>query len=181
MIENGHSYFRKMERKATDSIGNPLPTKDAGVVGILSRTIIPSTTIRWILPARIRHPEHNDVVFIGNNVVQIRELLPSQHLANIGARLDLDRRILAAKVISHVESTAFIDQVVKQGGYEINDPSSSQPTELLVLALDSSELAFVYVEELAPRRVKFRMARKKLPADASSLGKFGRHLAVDAR
>jgi hypothetical protein len=121
------------------------------------------------------------VVFVGESVVQIRELLPSKHLANVSARLDLDCHILAAKVISRVESGSFVDQVVKQGDHKMDDMQPTLPSAILVLALDSSELAFVFAEDIASRRLRFRMARKKLPVDLSSLGQFGRHLALDAK
>lgn len=33
--------------------------------GLLTRTVIESPVVQWILPARIRSAAHNDVVFIG--------------------------------------------------------------------------------------------------------------------
>lgn len=35
------------------------------VYGLLTRTVIESPVVNWILPARIRHMDRNDVVFIG--------------------------------------------------------------------------------------------------------------------
>lgn len=37
----------------------------APVYGLLTRTVIASPMVNWILPARIRHMDKNDVVFIG--------------------------------------------------------------------------------------------------------------------
>lgn len=33
--------------------------------GVLTRTVLPSPAFNWIVPARIRHGEKNDVVFVG--------------------------------------------------------------------------------------------------------------------
>lgn len=161
--------------------GNPPQVVGDGAAGVLSRTIVPSTTIRWILPGRIRHRDHNDVIFIGGSFVQLREFLPTRHLADTPAWLDMGCRILAAKVISYVDSTPFIDQVVKQKERDHDKSKSASPPQILVLALDFGEIAFVYAEDVVPNHVRFRVARKKLPADVSSMGQFGRHLAVDSK
>lgn len=152
---------------------------DDGAVGILSRTIIPSTTVLWILPARIRHPERNDVVFVGQSFVQLREFLDTRYLAEVPGRLDLGCRILAANVLSYVDSTAFIDRVVKQEERQQNRSKPFLRQQMLVLTLDCCEIAFVYAEERGPNEIRFKLARKKLPADVSALGQYGKHLAVD--
>jgi hypothetical protein len=179
--QNNGPVARRLGQEAVQGIGNPPHMVGDLAVGVLSQTIIPSTTIRWILPARIRHPDHNDVVFVSESFVQLREFLPARHLANIPELLDLGCRILAAKVISYVDSTPFIDQVVKQEERDDEDTKLALPTQILVLTLDLCEIAFVYAEDVAPNRIKFKVARWKLPADVSSLGQYGRHLAVDSK
>lgn len=178
--QNNGPVAKRLGQETVHSIGNPSNMLGDGGVGVLSQTIIPSTTIRWILPARIRHPDHNDVIFVSESFVQLREFLPTRHLADIPARLDLGCRILAAKVISYVDATPFADQVVKQEERYEEDWKLDMPPQILVLALDFCEIAFVYAEDLARNHIKFRVARKKLPADVSSLGQYGRHLAVDS-
>jgi hypothetical protein len=172
---------KRLDQGTVHSIGSSPQMLGERAVGVLSRTIVPSTTIRWILPARIRHKDHNDVIFVGESFVQLREFLPSRHLADMPARLEMGCRILAAKVISHVEVTSFVDQVVKQEQHEDDDAKSTLPPQTLVLALDFGELAFVYAEDVAPGQIEFRVGRKKLPADVSALGQYGRHLAVDPK
>ena len=152
-----------------------------GPIGILSRTVVPSTTISWILPARIRSSAHNDLVFVGETTLQLHEFLPTRHLVELPACLDLGTRILAAKVLSHVDAALFIDQVIKQEQRDDADTKHESPSQILVLALDSREIAFVYAENVGPRKVKFRWARKQLPRDVSSLGQYGRHLAIDSK
>jgi len=179
--QNNGPVAKRLGQEEVRGISYPPHMISDNAVGVLSQTIIPSTTIRWILPARIRHPDHNDVIFVSESFVQLREFLPARHLANIPERLDLGCRILAAKVISYVDSTPFIDQVVKQEEQDEEDTKLAPPTQILVLTLDFCEIAFVYAEDVAPNRIKFRVARWKLPADVSSLGQYGRHLAVDSK
>jgi hypothetical protein len=181
-VHQSNGPVPKILRKEEIHVTNYSPqTIGDNAVGVLSQTIIPSTTIRWIVPARIRHPDHNDVIFVSESFIQLREFLPTRHLANIPELLDLGCRILAAKVISYVDATPFIDQVVKQEERNDEDTKLAPPTQILVLTLDFCEIAFVYAEDVAPDRVRFKVARWKLPADVSSLGQYGRHLAVDSK
>ena len=34
-------------------------------MGLLTQTVVPSPVINWIIPARIRHKEKNDILVIG--------------------------------------------------------------------------------------------------------------------
>src|SRR5690242_9830543 len=74
------------------------PTKSRlPIIGVLSRTVIHSPVIQWVLPARIRHPDKNDVVFVGEDYIQIKELVESGHLEDVVTKSDFDAKILAAK------------------------------------------------------------------------------------
>jgi hypothetical protein len=43
----------------------PLPNGDPPSMGILTKTLVRSPVVLWIIPARIRHEDKNDVLFIG--------------------------------------------------------------------------------------------------------------------
>jgi hypothetical protein len=43
----------------------PLPNGDPPNMGILTKTLVRSPVVLWIIPARIRHEDKNDVLFIG--------------------------------------------------------------------------------------------------------------------
>lgn len=155
-------------------------TDDETAFGILSRTLMPSTMTRWILPARVRHSRHNNVVFIGVNFVQLYELLPSCMLVKLPVRLDLGCRILSARVLVEQPTNSFLDTVVKQ---ELSDQEAEKPTStpphILLLALETCEIAFVFAEETTSGSASFKVAKKKLPTAFSSLGQYGRHMAVN--
>lgn len=55
-------------REPTSRAPDPPPPDEvepAPYMGILTKTIIASPIVRWIIPARIRNEEKNDVLFIG--------------------------------------------------------------------------------------------------------------------
>ncbi|KAK7928224.1 mono-functional DNA-alkylating methyl methanesulfonate N-term-domain-containing protein [Apiospora marii] len=67
--------------------------------GILTRTIIDSPVIRWVLPVHLRSSRNHDVAFIGDNFIQIRELGPDSQLHNVTRKADFGSRIRNARVI----------------------------------------------------------------------------------
>lgn len=57
--------------------GAPPPAskvKPVPSMGVLTRTLIGSPIIRWIIPARIRNEVKNDVIFIGVSLEPSRQL-----------------------------------------------------------------------------------------------------------
>ena len=158
-------------------------TPDPAFAGFLSQTLHTSSTIRYILPARIRSKRQNDVVFVGESSIQLREFLPSGQLADVSAKVDLGAQILAARVISTwTEPLPFVEQVIKQ---ECEDDAESDcqilPSELLVISMASSELIFLYARDTVVGTARFIYAKRKLPADVALPERFGKHLTVDYR
>jgi hypothetical protein len=155
-------------------------------IGILSQTLSPSPTVRWILPAKIRKKSKNDVVFVGENFVQLREFHENGMLADVTAKFNLGAQILAAKVISaRSEVVAIIDQVLLQerdemryviNGHAIDD---DQPPQILVTSLASSELVFLYAKQLSPGDVRFVHGKRILLSGVSQIERYGKHLAID--
>ena len=156
------------------------------MTGLLSRTVIQGPVIQWILPARIRHRDKNDVVFVGDNYIQVKELVESGHLEDVAMKSDFDAKILGAKVIG-IGPDVVLEAQMKQGAtYESTvscGPPADQslPPQLLVMVLASRELLFLYGTDDPRGRLDFIHTRRPLPADVSSLEEYGRHLAVDPR
>ncbi|ETI28194.1 hypothetical protein G647_00643 [Cladophialophora carrionii CBS 160.54] len=123
-------------------------------VGILSRTLTSSSSIRWILPARLRSPSKNDVVFVGHTFVQLHEFQDSGQLVDTTAQLDFGTTITDAKVISaDLETIPVVDAILKQErdleqfsirGQPVGD---GQPPQLLVLVTRDNEMIYVYARE----------------------------------
>jgi hypothetical protein len=176
-------------------------------VGVISQTLHPSPTIKWILPARIRHQDHNDVAFVGENFIQLREYLPNGQLANVTAKIDLGSQIWAAKVTpTKAEPSAFIDAIIKQelikervSGKDspymdkaveealaeekktgiTADTQDCKPPQLLIVSLASAELLFLYAKNNSCGEVHFVFAKKLMLDDTALPDRYGTYLAID--
>ncbi|CAI7621050.1 unnamed protein product [Penicillium glandicola] len=159
------------------SISQPI-TRPTRLTGLLTQPLIPSPVINWILPARLRDKHHNDVVFIGERRIQIKEALPSGHLQDVVEKSDLEGSLIGAKVIN----------VSTQLPWETQAPSSLMahpydtnklPPQILFLAMDSNELLFMYYSEMGDG--PFVSYNRPLPRDVNIADKYGRHIAVDPK
>lgn len=149
-------------------------------VGLLTQTVISSPVIQLILPARIRSKDHNDVVFVGERSILLREAHEGVYLEEVAIKSDFDATIVAAKTIKLSSESSWVQQM----RYNDTDMDEDQglPVDLLVLTLDSKELVFLYYQqESVPEKGKFIQFRKPLPPDVSDLERFGRYLATDPR
>lgn len=156
--------------------------------GLLSYTISFSSATRWILPARIRTKAQNDVVFVGQNCVQLREALSNGRLADAAARVELGAKILAAKVISaRLEMVPIVQQILNQvredereryviDGNEIDDET---PPQVVVLSLATNELVFLFAKDTALGKTRLIYAKKSYIRNVSLTESFGSHIAVD--
>lgn len=163
-----------------------LPEDAQRRVGVLSRTLNSSSSIRWILPARIRSPSKNDVVFVGSTFVQLHEFLDTGQLVNTTAKLDFGTQITDAKVISaNLKLVPVVDAILKQERdqehYTIRgrpvDPT--QPPQILVLATVENELIYVYARGTIDADVRLVFAKRPLLRGAGLPRSQCRYLAVD--
>lgn len=167
-----------------DKSRNELPPRRAQPkTGILSQTMIPSPIIQWILPVRLRNSHFNDVAFIGDRGLQIKQVVSGIQLEDAVAKTDFDANIIAAKVIN-VSTELPLESQIKLGAGNTTTVTDSKlnydsPPQILILSLDSRELAFLYYSSLNGGR--FIHYRRPLPLDVSSFERFGRHVAVDPR
>ncbi|RMD40914.1 hypothetical protein DV735_g4190, partial [Chaetothyriales sp. CBS 134920] len=159
-------------------------------VAFLSRTVSSSSTTRWILPARLRSPARNDMVFVGDNSIQLREFVTTSeaHLVDVTTRFAFRSLILAAGVVSaptEVEKVDVLEQIVNQtvekeqyviGGKPLPD---DYPAQILVLALASCELAFVYVQQAPSGACTFQWALRPILTGCDLPGNFCKTLAID--
>jgi hypothetical protein len=120
-------------------------------IGILHRTIISSPVVKWIFPALIRSADQNDLVFIGENFLHIKELQPDGQLKHIATKLDFPSKIRSANVVGQ---RIEIDEPSLENGQSkstANRRSSERkgpmmPPNLVVLALESADLMFIFAE-----------------------------------
>ncbi|KAK5451524.1 hypothetical protein LTS15_008289 [Exophiala xenobiotica] len=156
--------------------------------GILSRTLNSSSSIRWILPARIRSPSKEDVVFVGATFVQLHEFTETGQLVNTTAKLDFGTQITDVNVISaDVEVIPTVDAILKQERdqeyYNIRgEPvGDSDPAQILVLVTVDNDLVYVYAREDGSGDVKLIFAKRPLLRGAGLPSSQCRYVAVDSQ
>ncbi|PYI00154.1 hypothetical protein BO71DRAFT_436950 [Aspergillus ellipticus CBS 707.79] len=151
-------------------------------MGLLSHTLVSSPIIQWILPAHLRSKDQNDVVFVGERYLQIKEAVSGVHLEEVTTKNDFDSYIMAAKVIN-VSTELPWEEEMKLGASESirptnPDPPQDVPPQILVMSLASRELVFLYYWNAGGQ---FIYHHRPLPNDVSAFERFGRNIAVDPR
>jgi hypothetical protein len=157
-------------------------------LGVVSRTIASSSVVKWILPAKIRSSAKNDVVFVGETSIQLREFVTSSsmHLSEVTGRLDFQTSILDAKVLSaKLEAIPTLEAIQHQTGaserFTIDGQpiAEDHPPQILVLSTSSSHLVFVYARQGYDGDVRFVYAKRHIMGDYFPATRLCRHLAVD--
>ncbi|QDS72385.1 hypothetical protein FKW77_008528 [Venturia effusa] len=165
-------------------------------IGLLSRTLFKSSMTKWILSARIRSADLHELLFIGENEVRIKEVLPNGELRRLTSIKNFPSQIRAAAVLGEeLELTANTDDpAIKMefpqgstGGKTTAPPvrpvgfdqPTALPPQVLVLALESAELRFVFFDTSHPDALHFRQTSFPLPIYRSLKKTPGRTISVD--
>lgn len=165
--------------------------------GLLTRTVVESPVIKWILPARIRHSSKNDVVFIRDRAVQIQEICKEggngeySHLQNVATKNDFDSSFRSARILGlpriYEEGSPErrgIDAIVKQEEPESPKPEATLhpelPPHILALTLESMKLVFLCAFHRGGE-VHFLSSCRHLPSAKSRSKQLGEHLTVDPK
>ncbi|KAF7719921.1 Uncharacterized protein PECH_005778 [Penicillium ucsense] len=159
------------------------PQRTRELTGLLTQTVLPSPVIQWILPARIRCGHHNDVVFVGQRRIQVKEASDRGFLDDVTEKSDFDYPIVGAKAINvNTElpweaqlRTTIDDDSAEGAAYTAQD----LPSQILVLSLEMRELQFLYYTMSGDK--KFITYRRPLPVDVDLAERFGKHIAVDPK
>lgn len=149
-------------------------------VGILTRTLIQSPVTHWLLHGRIRHRSFNDVLFVGDDIVHVREIGANGHLEHIATKDDFDAHIRAAAVLCiDTDAQDEEDFLVKQEPLWGDSADRIVPSDLLVLTLDTNELVFLYLDISNAESPIFIQQSPPLPTFDRTLFQPGEHLAID--
>lgn len=187
---------------------SPLVLSDVPSIGLLTRTLVKSPVIKWIIPARIRHKSKNDVLFVTADSVQIKEALGDYALKDIASKDDFDAPIRAARILGDPRELELADpnhstqrerekdcEGASSFGYsEYQDTESLRrsphyipvhtpeiPPHIAVLALESNKLVFLCAVTHTSDHPQFLCCQKELPASPSPLERLGEHLSVDPK
>ncbi|GAB0133592.1 hypothetical protein EsDP_00001998 [Epichloe bromicola] len=158
--------------------------------GILSRTIVESPIVHWILPARLRSEAHNDIAFIGDHFVQISELRRDGQVHEVARKSDFRFRIRGAAVIGDSLQHGLDDDdpantvksededTLMQDPFETGDAAQVQapPPQLLVLILENGDTVYICLRRNQDSTLDFVVNKHEGPKNLAYLGY---HLSVD--
>lgn len=171
----------------------------APVLGLLTQTVIKSPLVHWILPVRLRDSFSNDVAFIGDNFVQIKELRTDGHLWDVFQKENFGARIRNATVIgslksyeqedNHHSGDVFGTQIKNEDhDIEMDDEKetgstsargdSPLPPQALLLQLDNGVSVFLMLRRSKKGEWEFVSSPHRVSKAMMSL-EVGTHLAVD--
>lgn len=154
-------------------------------LGLLTKTIARSPGCRFILRARIRSKYKDDLIFVGEDFIQLREISGNDpYPALVATKADFDCRIMSAKVLGDAVSVDddFDDDIKleDQGMNDLADTPKIAP-QFLVLTLMTGQLVFVSACDGTDGAVEFKMTYIPLVVTNNPLLQLGRHLAVDPK
>lgn len=168
------------------------PTAQVPEYGILSRTLLSTPLTKFILPANIRHKHHTDVVLVGEDTVQLKEVRDYGHLRHVATKSNFNgARILAAKVFGdprEVPTTRAAGGTLpkkhalhRERRSMTGDDECLLPPEVIVLTLTTRTLMFLWARPTQTGAVAFSQKTIRLPAATSRIDRFGTFLAIDPK
>ena len=156
-----------------------MDTESETMAGVITKTIIQSPVVRWILHARIRKSACNDVVFVGDDFIHVKQVRGPGTLQHIATKDDFDGRIRAAKVFNNRKEAPDEDLFLKiEDG--ITDPAIENiPPQCLILTLTTNDLLFLWLAADEDGTPRFIQQACPMPTFDRMLFQPGEYLAVD--
>ncbi|KAI1457541.1 hypothetical protein F4805DRAFT_173087 [Annulohypoxylon moriforme] len=163
--------------------------------GLLTKTVVESPVIRWVLPVQLRSAGYNDVALIGDNCVQICELGPDRQLKDVIRKKDFGSRIRNAVVMGSPQYTRKVNEGNEDGTHIKTEDSDTEmadtnnansgprsgnarlPPQLLVLMLERGDLIFLFLQQGPDGRWAFVSSTHRVPGER--LVSPGWHMAID--
>ncbi|PKS08861.1 hypothetical protein jhhlp_003472 [Lomentospora prolificans] len=162
------------------------------VCGLLTRTVVESPVVQWIFPVRLRSADHNDVAFIGDRFVQIKELRGDGKLHDVARKSDFRSRIINARVLG-----SFYEDSLADGEFRVGDrgtggsrlsrrsylhsPTENEaqlPPQLLVLVLENGQIVFLFLHQADRGACSFVSSVVESPRQNLAVHP-GYHFAID--
>jgi hypothetical protein len=158
-------------------------------LGLLSRTVFASPLFKSVRPANIRHKDLNDIVLIGEDAIQLKEIHHYGRLRHVATKSDFKGRILATGVFGdprEIPLSASSPLPKKPTLHRARRSTTGNdgqvlPPEVIVLTLTSRTLMFLWARHTTTGAVTFSQRTIRLPAGASHFDRFGAFLAVDSK
>lgn len=172
--------------RAANNEANPPPIAfDTGPkYGLLSQCLSPSPVIRSIFSASIRcDTDDKYVIFVGERHIEIRHLSKRLNLELLATKSDFFCKIRSAGLIDLRKNDDFLKQVKQEDGSTPRPSSSSAslkvPKQVLVIALESGDLAFVYADGSNGARLEFVVSAQRISPTLPQARHVGKAISVD--
>lgn len=213
ILENGRWVTRNVDPYHVRAQNTETPRKEQSQpsislpktpsLGILTKTLVRSSVINRIIPARIRHRTKNDVLFISANSVSVKEAKGDYTLEEIATKSDFGSTIKSARIIGEqreltkhdysynmLQKEDHWEDIHTNEDYDFVDEgdlpnhtalSRELPPHILVLALESNRLVFLCAVSGDSKHPELFWGQKALPAPISPLEGLGELIAVDPK
>ncbi|KAM0708956.1 hypothetical protein Q7P35_002992 [Cladosporium inversicolor] len=158
------------------------PTTMMAKPGVLTKTIVRTPVVNFILHARIRHLDLNDVVFVGEDFIHIKQVKHNGHLEHVATKNNFGSHILAANTFSlDHDPPSNGDEFIKQEpeSSKSGNAKSKLPPQFVVLTLASEEMVFLYLKNQGDGSYEFAHQACPFPSYREPIHNVGPHLAVD--
>ncbi|KAL1608505.1 hypothetical protein SLS60_003447 [Paraconiothyrium brasiliense] len=186
-IMSRHQQQEDVEMDDVDNDYSHVPSE----VGILSKTVVGSPLYKAIIPANIRHKDLDDVIFIGEDFVQLKEICDYGHLRHIATKSDFKGNILAAKAfgdprkvqINTSEQSPLLKRASLHRGRRstTGEEVNTLPLEVIILTLSTGTLMFLWARDDHANPATFAQKAVRLPTATSRFNRPGPLLATDPR
>ncbi|KAE8450543.1 hypothetical protein EG329_006274 [Mollisiaceae sp. DMI_Dod_QoI] len=191
-----NTVLRHYDQQDKENAANQMDVEKTPKFGLLTQTIIRSPLVHWILPVKLRDSRIQDVAFIGDDFVQIKELRSDGLLWEVVQKEDFGARIRNAAVIGSISAyekdpdTRFETTQVKSEeedvGMDQDEPTHrsassgrrSLPPQFLVLQLETGDLIFLMLQATGLGQPQFITSRFGVSKSMLRLQP-GTHIAVD--
>ncbi|KAI1083620.1 mono-functional DNA-alkylating methyl methanesulfonate N-term-domain-containing protein [Whalleya microplaca] len=172
-------------------MGRQPPSKPP-TCGLLTKTVIESPVVRWVLPVQLRCARYNDVALISDHSVQICQLGHDGQLQDIARKNDFGSRIRNALVMGAPE---YIRRGTEDGTHVKGEDSDTEmaylcapvsgfpfqnaplPPQLLILMLERGYLVFLFLRQTPTGAWDFVSTSHKVPGQRLVCPGF--HMAID--
>lgn len=151
------------------------------VAGILSRTVFQSPIIERILTGRIRRTGRDDAIFVGRDVIHVKEQSYDGHLCTVASMTGFGSRIATAGIIGKRLPPSNAKSEVQgktKNGASLTVDTLAQPPHSLAVLLDAGELMFLTMSLGAHQDWRFHHTRYPLDLATDHLERW-RFIAVE--
>ncbi|KAK6346858.1 hypothetical protein TWF696_006963 [Orbilia brochopaga] len=177
-------YNRLRDQEAA---ANMLPrARDLGPqYGLLSECLSTSPVITTILSVSIRcDTDESYLVFVGERHIEVRTLTERLSIESLASKNDFYCKIrcAAALDIKKESSTSFLSQIKREDGTPFllsSKPAPRIPKQVLVVALESGELGFIYLDVTPRGKLEFVFATHRISPEQPKVLHVGKSIAVD--